>query len=187
MRNFAKFGCALLIAALGGCAIQPIDPSKPASVGSITVDPQISWASIKVPTGPTWTVDGLGLNELHFYPDIESGRPLVSSASSDQMPKYDASMLPDDVAELFTGTLGRTGYRQVHATALTPQQFGADTGFTFQLAFTTPDGLEMKGLVLADQHAKELDAILFLAPGEYYFDHYSATVSKLLASARRNE
>ncbi|MEI9930426.1 MAG: hypothetical protein WDM89_07695 [Rhizomicrobium sp.] len=54
MKSLAKFGCVLLMTTLGGCAIQPIDPGKPATVGRITVDPQLSWASIKMPAGPTW-------------------------------------------------------------------------------------------------------------------------------------
>ncbi|MEI9930425.1 MAG: hypothetical protein WDM89_07690 [Rhizomicrobium sp.] len=108
----------------------------------------------------------------------------MAQSDSDQMPKYDSSMLPDDVAELFARTLGSAGYDRVKTSSLTPHSFGAETGFAFDLSFTTPDGLEMKGKVLASQPGKKLDAILFFAPNEYYFDHYADSVGKLFASAR---
>jgi hypothetical protein len=176
---------AVLGALLAGCAVKPIDPDKPASVGDITVDPQLKWANINTvaTSGTVWTIDGLGLDELRFYPAIEAGHPLYS-ANDATLPKYDASMLPDDVAEFFASTLGHAGFRQVKASDLKPKQFGSQSGFEFHLAFTTPDGLEMKGLVLASQHAKQLDAILFMAPGEYYYDRYAADIEKLFASAR---
>jgi hypothetical protein len=169
---------------LAGCAIQPIDPGKPVTVGDITVNnPQLKWARITTAatSGTVWTVDGLGLDELRFYPDIASGHPLLSSRD-DGVPVYSSTMLPDDVVELFASSLGRAGFRQVHTSDVKPTLLGTVPALTFHLAFTNPDGLEMEGLALAAQRGGSLDAMLFIAPREYYFDRYAATVKALFSS-----
>jgi hypothetical protein len=174
-------GCLLL----AGCAIQPIDPEKPATVGDITVNkPQLKWARITTAatSGTVWTVDGLGLDELRFYPDIASGRPLLSSGDA-SVPVYSSTMLPDDVVELFASSLGHAGFRQVHSSDLKPAVVGSVQALTFHLSFTNADGLEMEGLALAAQRGTSLDAMLFIAPREYYFDRYATIVGALFASA----
>jgi hypothetical protein len=97
---------------------------------------------------------------------------------------YNTTMLPDDVMEMIAGTLGKAGNQQLRTSALRPVPFGAVTGFRFDLAFTTQDGLQMKGLALFAQRRKKLDVILFVAPSEYYYEKYAPTVEKIFASVR---
>jgi len=170
---------------LSGCAITAIDPDKPATVGDIVVDPQLKWADIRAAStnGTVWTVDGLGLDELHFYPKVVPGHTLYGK-DDNALPHYDASMLPDDIEELFSATLGRNGFRDVHTDSLKPTTFGTANAVSFHLSFATPDGLEMDGLVLAAQRPSQLDAIMFVAPREFYFGQYKAAVERIFASAR---
>ena len=93
-------------------------------------------------------------------------------------------MLPDDVMDMIASTLGKNGDQQVRTSALRPVPFGTVTGFRFDLAFTTEDGLQMKGMAFFAQRRKRLDVILFVAPSEYYYDQYAPTVERIFSSVQ---
>ena len=156
----------------------------------ITVDPQTVWASAAGPrnggTRTVWTIDGLGLDELRFLTGVAPGAPLLRIPGVEQkdIVLYNTTMLPDDVMDMVAGTLGKAGDQQLRTSALRPAAFGTVTGFRFDLAFTTEDGLQMKGMALFAQRRKKLDVILFVAPSEYYYDEYAPTVEKIFASVR---
>jgi hypothetical protein len=174
---------------LAGCQAFPAQGLRTSNVGDdITVDPQMVWASGDGPsnsgTSIVWTIDGLGLDELRFLTGVAAGAPLLRIPGLDRkdMVPYSTTMLPDDVMEMIAGTLGKAGSQQLRTSALRPAPFGTVTGFRFDLAFTTEDGLQMKGMVLFAQRRKKLDVILFVAPSEYYFDQYAPTVEKIFSS-----
>jgi hypothetical protein len=56
------------------------------------------------------------------------------------------------------------------------------TGFRFDLNFTNADGLQFKGVALFAERRGKLDLMLFIAPGEYYFDHYAPVVDRVFTS-----
>jgi hypothetical protein len=128
----------------------------------------------------------LGLDELVFLTGVTAGDPLFRSrgVAPKDMVRYNATMLPDDVMDMIAGTLGKAGDQQLRTSALRPVPFGAVTGFRFDLAFTTEDGLLMKGMALFAQRRKKLDVILFVAPSEYYYDRYAPTVEKIFSSVQ---
>ena len=154
-------------------------------MGDLTVMPQIKWNQFSG-DHKIWTVNGPNLDSLHFFTGIKSGQPLFVplGARKEQMALFDAKMLPNDVQDLVVGTLEKQGYQNVRPGNLGPCPFGAATGFCFDLVFTTGDGLEMKGLVLAGKRDTTLDVVEFLAPSEYYFGELSPTVSKVFASVQ---
>jgi hypothetical protein len=167
-----------------GCAnVTLVDPAKPQAMGDITVMPQIAWNQFSG-DHKIWTVNGPGLDSLHFLTGVKSGQPLFApfGVPKNEMAVYDAKMLPNDIQDLLVGSLQKEGYQNVRPGDLAPCPFGTATGFCFDLAFATADGLEMKGLVLADKRDSGLDMIAFLAPSEYYFGALSPDVSKLFAS-----
>lgn len=194
---------------LAACqSVQQMGRNQTAYVGDgITVDPQIVWTNAAglgehdtvvdfqmiwaraVDLGDTvsaWTIDGLGLDELLFFTGVAEGAPLLRlpGVAQKDMALYNATMLPDDVMDMIASTLGKNGVQQLRTSALQPVPFGTVTGFRFDLAFTTEDGLQMKGMALFAQRRKKLDAILFLAPSEYYFGQYAPTVEKIFSSVR---
>ena len=183
---------AVFCCVLAGCQSVPEEGLRnTANVGDdITVDPQTVWASAAGPrdggTRTVWTIDGLGLDELRFLTGVAEGAPLLRVPGVDpkDMVTYNTTMLPDDVMDMVAGTLGKAGNQQLRASALRPVPFGTITGFRFDLAFTTEDGLQMKGLALFAQRRKKLDVILFIAPSEYYYDEYAPTVEKIFTSVR---
>jgi hypothetical protein len=183
----------LLIAPLAACqSFKPVEAMKAADIGDgITVEPQVAWANAVGPlnggmSGTVWTIDGFGLNELRFLTGVAAGDPLlrINGVDRKNMVAYSATMLPDDVMEMTASTLGKAGDQQLRTSGLRPVPFGTATGFRFDLAFTTKDGLQMKGMALFAQRRNKLDLILFVAPSEYYYDRYVATVEKVFSSVR---
>lgn len=157
---------------------------------NISVDLQMVWTRA-VGLGDrdivsAWTIDGLGLDELVFFSGVEAGAPLlrIGGVAQKDMVRYNTTMLPDDVMDMIASTLAKNGDQQVRTSALRPVPFGTVTGFRFDLAFTTKDGLQMKGIALFAQRRKKLDLLLFVAPSQYYYDQYAPTVEKIFSSVR---
>ncbi len=173
----------LLVAGCGGVTL--VDPAKPAVIGDITVMPQIRWNQFSG-DHKVWTQNGPNLDTLHFFVGIKPGQPLFTAAGvpKNQMAVFDARMLPNDIEDLVVSSLQKQGYQNVRPGNLAPCPFGTATGFCFDLAFSSPDGLEMKGLVLAGKRAAGVDVIEFAAPAEYYFEALSPTVGKVFASVQ---
>jgi hypothetical protein len=190
--RIASIATAAALLALAGCATpayKDVTAEKSVEVGNgVLVNPQIEWGQASVPgfRGTLWTVDGAGLDALMFFPGVPPGSALISPERSDKVDEhtYTMTMLPDDVMELTAANLEKLGYQQVHATALRPAPFGSVKGFRFDLSFTNADGLQMKGMALGCQRNGRLDLILFMAPTEYYFDHYAATVDRVFSSVQ---
>lgn len=175
---------ALLGLAAAGCAnVTLVDPAKPQVMGDITVMPQIKWNQFST-DHKLWTVNGPSLDQLNFFTGIKTGQPLftVFGTPKNQMAVYDTKMLPNDVEDLLVGTLEKQGYQNVRPGNLAPCPFGNTTGFCFDLAFASADGLEMKGEVAACKRGTSLDMVEFLAPSEYYFGELSPAVGKVFAS-----
>jgi hypothetical protein len=192
MKHRFLLAVALCGGLLGCQSFNAVEAMKSAKVGDdITVYPQVAWANAIGPlngglSGTVWTIDGFGLNELRFLTGVASGAPLLRIPGVEQkdMVLYNTTMLPDDVMEMIASTLGKAGNQQLRTSALRPVPFGTVTGFRFDLAFTTKDGLQMKGITLFAQRRKKLDVLLFVAPSEYYYDQYAPTVEKIFSSVQ---
>src|SRR5258708_10003568 len=137
-------------------------------------------------TVSVWTIDGFGLDELLFFSGVAAGAPLlrIPGGAPKDMVLYNTAMLPDDVMDMIAGTLGKAGDQPLRTSALRPVPFRTVTGFPFDLAFPTEDGLQMKGMAFFAQRRKKLDVILFVAPSEYYYDQYAPTVEKIVSSVQ---
>lgn len=173
------------LAAAGCAAYTGIDAKKTVAVGdNVSVVSQIAWAKIDSVNGPTWTADGLQLDSLTFCMGIAPGKPAfkVPGVADHELRLYQANMVPDDVMELLASNLEKLNLQQIKTANLRPAPFGAAQGFRFDLSFTTSEGLEMKGIVIAAQRGGKLDMIVFTAPAEYYFAHYSDTVETIFSS-----
>ena len=187
-RLFVVVAVALALSACQG--FQAIKPDAPVVINSrISVQPQVMWAK---PTGigvsdAVWTIDGFGLNELHFLLGRKPGDTMftVSSSRKQDFPQVKKSMLPNDTMELMVNSLTRLGNNQVRASGLSPAAFGEpNAGFRFDLNYVNADGLEMRGMALGAQRNDTVDVLLFIAPGEFYFDKLRATVDRLFLSVQ---
>jgi hypothetical protein len=134
-----------------------------------------------------WTIDGFGLNELHFLLAKKPGDRLfdVRGEAKADFPAVKAGMLPNDAMELVVNSLTRLGNNQVRSSNLAPAAFGQpNVGFKFDLSYVNADGLEMRGMALGAQRNDTVDMLLFIAPNEYYFDKLRETVERLFQSVQ---
>ena len=185
------FVVAAIALALSACqGFQAVKPDAAIVLNSrISVQPQVMWAQ---PTGigvsdAVWTIDGFGLNELHFLLGRKPGDTMftVSSSKKADFPQVKKGMLPNDAMELMVNSLTRLGNNQVKASGLAPAAFGQpDAGFRFELNYVNADGLEMHGMALGAQRNDTVDVLLFIAPNEYYFDKLRTTVERLFQSVQ---
>ena len=184
LSRIAVLGAALSTAACANVSLVPAD--KPVAVGNgVTVMPQRQWNQIKTDY-VLWTAEGTNVDQIVFLTGIKSGNPLMPGMRGDRIGVFDSKMLPNDIQDLVVGTLTKTGYQTVKPGNLTPCPFGRGQGFCFDLDFSTPQGLQMKGMTMARKQNDTLDVFLFEAPSEYYFGALSPTVSKVFASAQTN-
>lgn len=186
--NLRILGLATLM--LSGCAVTPaykdIAATQPVALGDgVTVTPQIEWGQANMSgfQGTLWTVDGAGLDALLFFV-AAPGQPLIATKDKADSHVYQASMLPEDIAELTAANLEKLGFQHVKTSHLRPAAFGAAKGFRFDLSFMGTTGLEMQGMALGAQRNGHLDLILFTAPDEYYFGHYAPTVDRIFNSVQ---
>lgn len=181
----AALFAVLLSACQGYTAIKP--DARITVASRIAVSPQVMWAK---PTGSgisdaVWTIDGFGLNELHFMLGKKPGDRLfnIRGSGRDDFPAVKKGMLPNDAMDLVVNSLTRLGNAQVRSSNLAPAPFGQpDAGFRFDLNYVNADGLEMRGVALGAQRNDTVDVLLFIAPNEYYFDKLRETVDRLFQS-----
>lgn len=191
MTNLRIFVVVALAFALSACAgFQAVKPDAPVTIASrLSVSPQVMWAK---PTGTgisdaVWTIDGFGLNELHFMVGKKPGDRLfnVRGDSAKDFPVVKKGMLANDAMDLVVNSLTRLGNNQVRSSNLAPTAFGQpDAGFRFDLTYVNADGLEMRGMALAAHRNDTVDVLLFIAPDEYYFGKLKETVERLFKSVQ---
>jgi hypothetical protein len=184
IRHLGAMAATLL---LTGCTgIDLVEAGKPADLGDgISVVPATAWARIHAPgMDPIFTIDGLGLGELHAYTGIEAGKPIfsVSGVSGKEVGAYTAGMLPNEVMDLLVANMSKAGAQNVRAANLAPAKFGAGNGFRFDLSYVNPNGLDMQGEALIAERAGKLDVLLFVAPQEYYFGRRKPDVDQLFGT-----
>jgi hypothetical protein len=183
-RHIGAFTAALLLA---GCAgVDLVQAGKPADLGDgISVVPGTAWARVHTPgTDPIFTIDGIGLGELHAYTGIDPGKPIfsVSGVSDKDLAAYTKGMLPNEVMDLLVGNMSKSGAQNVHASNLAPAKFGSGNGFRFDIAYVNANGLDMQGEALIAERTGKLDVLLFVAPQEYYFARRKPDVEQLFAT-----
>ena len=187
-RVFFVLAVALTLNACQG--FQAVNPNERVTVNSrIAVSPQVMWAK---PSGvgvsdAVWTIDGFGLNELHFLLGRKPGDTMFTVRDSQRkdFPAVKKGMLPNDAMELMVNSMTRLGNNQVRASNLAPAAFGEpNAGFRFDLNYVNADGLEMRGMALGAQRSDMVDVLLFIAPNEYYFDKLRTTVDQLFLSVQ---
>jgi hypothetical protein len=176
---------------LNACqGFQAVNPNERVTVNSrIAVSPQVMWAK---PSGvgvsdAVWTIDGFGLNELHFLLGRKPGDTMFTVRDSQRkdFPAVKKGMLPNDAMELMVNSMTRLGNNQVRASNLAPAAFGEpNAGFRFDLNYVNADGLEMRGMALGAQRSDMVDVLLFIAPNEYYFEKLRTTVDQLFLSVQ---
>lgn len=100
-------------------------------------------------------------------------------------PRFDADMRPSEVMELVVDSLSRAGAVEVEASGLRAAAFGATSGYRFELTLQITEGLIKRGLAIGAIGTiddAELQLIVYLAAGLYYYDKYRDEAESIFAS-----
>jgi hypothetical protein len=175
---------------LAGChtyavAVKP----GPYTVGSYQVSLDQTWSKLDIgaPSGLAATVltfDGLLLNRVYLVDSLEAGKPLVKPVDTQKAsPVFRNDMSPTELSEFISDSLAAQDYKNVEVRGLHPQAFGRSDGVRFDISAATSSGLLISGSALAAIVNGKLDAIIYLAPQEYYHDLRQADVERIMQSA----
>ena len=179
--------CAVLL--VTGCATTPPYtelPAGPATVGSLRFDVDAGWNVAS--GGNYWTRDGLKLDVIIIYPDVLGGEALEKKAPKQAAyPVFQANMLPNEIVALVESTLTKVfgeGGALVTSKGLRPQDFGGQKGFAFDLAVSSSNGPDYRGLAGGFVADGKLQLAVYLGAVPYYFDLHHDSAARIIASAK---
>ncbi len=172
-----------LVLLLSGCAAASFTKEQPGrhDVGSsYSIETTQAWS--RHPGPPVWrTIDGQFLGTLSTWSNVKDGDSLLPLIDK-KTPTFRSDSTSIEVAKLVSATIEvSVSGADVTIKDFKPIAFGAREGFSFEL-FYSQEGLPKRGLAAGALHDGKLDLILFLAPSEYYFDHYAPEVQRIVAS-----
>jgi len=168
-----------------------IEANKPLTVNAITLTPTSNWnrASAKPGKfGVSLTHDGFGLDGLEIFSGLPAGQPLYRerSAKRNPMPKFDATMLPTDLADFFERSF-RVSNEITDFTVekVTPSDFGGHRGIALRYRYSLTEGnLVRQGVARLAIVKGKLYAANFYAPRLHYFPAHLPEVEAMLDGAR---
>lgn len=167
-----------------------------------SVEPQIEWSrqTVRIVVNPragdvgentrdfhayeVWTVDGDQLDSLFLFEGVPDGDPLFPKTELEKrrFPVFRGTMLASEVSEFVVDSLSRLGNNEVEARNLRPASFGSLSGFRFELAYLSPNGLEFDGMVIGTVNAGVLHMLVFSGARSYYFPKNRDAVERLFDS-----
>lgn len=177
------FAVPFLLAVASCTPIKLVEPTPQAIGQSYRVKPTAAWNGLtSVAAGPIvseqWSKDGWLLNGMNFWHDIEEGSALFE-VDEVEFPKFKTDMRATEVQEFFVSSKTKRGVEDVEATNLRPAKFGSAEGFRFDFTFLSPEGLKMRGMVLAAMINQKLQLIEYWATDAHYFEQNADEVEKI--------
>jgi hypothetical protein len=184
---------SLLAIGLAACATITAVPAGPLSVkNEYSVTLGRMWSDVSVvlpgrqPKVRVLSLDGPFLNRLYVSQGLSAGEGLLKTVHKEQpMPAVRAGMSASERMEFVADSMSAMGYQKVETAHPQPAKFGADNAVRFDLTAVTPAGLEMKGTALIAEAGGKIYVILYIAPGEHYFEASLPEVEQVMASVRR--
>jgi len=176
-----RFSCAALLTAslvLTACSPIVLAPAGPFTVGkgaSTTLDRNWNDISQLMPGQPRTvrllSLDGPLLNRLYLSDGLSEGEAFVrpTRAREATTPLFRAGMGFTEQVEFISDSITALGYERVVTSAVTPVSISNLRGVRFEIAASTREGLEIKGLGQAVVKNDRLYVAVFLAPAEHYF------------------
>ena len=182
----------LLSSCATGYRMAPMGERLEVGNSAMTVVPPANWNRAGTLTGPgknaeLWTLDGPRLNEITFYGDIEDGEPLFRETDrrSRPLPRFDNSMLPPDIADLF-----ESSYRVASGTPLfdlgelAPAELAGQPGFRFAYTYTLQgEEVRREGRATGAVINGQLYMITYEAPTIHFFETSLADYEAIIGTA----
>lgn len=181
MKRF--FAVLAMLAVLGGCAAYSLVDAKRQTIdGTYSVQPDIQWSKFASGKVEIWTVDGPDLEMIRFVRGLEDGDRMFTAPDDMKLPAYNPAMKASEVMEFVIDSLARAGAGNVEGTALRPTQFGAASGFRFDLSFTSSDGLWFDGMAVGATIDDKLHLIIYTGTRQHYFPKYRDEVERMIGT-----
>jgi hypothetical protein len=181
---------AALLLFLSGCAgFSKVGPG-PTTIGAkMTVELIGPWNKLDGPglaPAELWTMEGLSLDNLVFYPGLKDGTALgqMAQRKEKEMPKFRTSMQPHDIVEMYEAFVTNDG-SSFRLEKLAPSAFVGTAGFRFDFTLTRKrDEVVLKGVGFGAVREGDLYLMVYRAPRLYYFPKYLPAVEAIARSAR---
>ncbi|PWE16702.1 hypothetical protein DDZ18_10860 [Marinicauda salina] len=191
MRAIIATAAALTLTA---CAAGPslVEPGRYAGAESYTIALDREWTLMPAGvdrrvTVDYLTVDGPLLNMVFVAGGIEDGEGIVRERNEEQpVPAFRSGMSELELAEFVADSLAALEFHDVETADIRPQDLAGTPGVRMDLAATLESGLVIRGTALAAASDGALDLILFVAPGEHYYEAYADDVEAIMRSAARS-
>lgn len=190
MRTVRRLLVAGALLGLAACQSISAVPAGPLKVGSAEMTLGRQWADVSpLLLGANkkvrvLSIDGPLLNRLYVTDGLLVGEPLVKALTKEKpTPKLRADMNSSERIEFVADSIAAAGYLRVETSRPRPAKFGARTAVRFDLSARTEDGLDVKGTALAAEADGKSYFVIYLAPGEHYFQASLPEVEAVMASA----
>lgn len=140
----------------------------------------------------TWTLDGMGLDELRFWAGFKPGQALMTippgtvplGQKAPRVPTYTAGMQPDQLVSLFE-TLYSADGSTVKIQRIDAVPFAGEKGLRFEFSVTRKtDDLLLSGVGWVAVREGDLYAATFVAPQLSFFRRLYPKAESIIATAR---
>lgn len=177
----------LSVCLLAACNSYTMVKKEQTTVESISLVPAGLWNAapnyVSFNNIPTWTADGAFLNTVMFFPNVADGQALVKATAEEKYPKYETTMLPNEVMELTKATIAKMYATTVADEGeLKPFKMVTGTGFQFSFNFADQDGLTRKLLATGVVKDKQLHMVIYQAADLYFYQKDFANVQQMMKS-----
>ena len=183
----------VVVALLTGCAsVVKVGPGETVVGNKLAVIIDTAWNQLNGPvaqqgSSTLWTVDGITIDNLRFYPGLKDGELLAANApqSKDARPlAFKAAMRPDEIVALYQGLYSRDG-SSFTLDKMEPAEFVGSKGFRFQYTVVRKvDEVKLSGVAWVAVRDGQLYAMTYTAPRLAFFPRHAAQVEQIAKSAR---
>lgn len=176
--------------ALSACITGPqLAPAGLYDAGSYQVRLATDWNAIAVKTGNNknghlLTLDGPALNSVYLFSDIKEGDSLIKERNKENpVPTFDPALFELELVEFVTDSLQKgSGLGSIQTRDIRPDTFAGNDAVRFDFTGVDQSGLNISGEALLAVADDTLDALLFMAPTEYYFEKDRANIDAIFNS-----
>jgi len=170
---------------VGACSSVLIKPGAQ-QVDGLHLSTPVSWSDLGHKGERLWTRDGVNLNALRIYTDVEPGEHVFRArlrGEKDEGARFRKGLSNPEIAELIVEGLRGSGLANVSATSIAPAQLNGQAGFQAELSFDSRSGLHYRGLLLGEGEDGSLSFLLYTAPAEFYFERDATAIKAIMRSA----
>ena len=184
---------------LSACTSPPVlAPAGQLALGASSVKLDRDWTDVTKATfvysahGPkvhVLTIDALTLNQMMVSEGLSPSDPLTINVTTGDTKSHPslrgkADMSLSEQTEFVAESVAQTGYNKVETDSPQPVTVDGVKGVRFGLTGVTKAGLNIKGLAQAVSKGGLNYYVVYLAPGEHYYDANLSNVTAVMDSVK---